>query len=245
MIKTILKFDLDQKDVRIKKILNKEFLELDIYAISDLYPNRNDTCFTVESMEKSLHSCYNKPILGSFDVVTDDFREHNGQDRYDKEFQTEYWDCNGANDEKILGVIRAFTVPGKGEMYCNAAYSDKCKTCKQKKRYEEEFEATYDAWENSWVDGWTTVSAEEEEEFYKKKMKAPYKLYQWGVWTTCRAREKLQQAIDICDITPGADLIYTDTDCVKFIGQIDLSEINKEQIAKSKKSGLYGHNKVH
>lgn len=106
MTKTILKFDLDQKDVRIKKILNKEFLELDIYAISDLYPNRNDTCFTVESMEKSLHSCYNKPILGSFDVVTDDFREHNGQDRYDKEFQTEYWDCNGANDEKILGVIR-------------------------------------------------------------------------------------------------------------------------------------------
>ena len=28
-------------------------------------------------MEKSLNSCYNKPILGSFDVVTDDFREHN------------------------------------------------------------------------------------------------------------------------------------------------------------------------
>ena len=60
-----------------------------------------------------------------------------------------------------------FTVPGKGEMYCNAAYSDECKTCKQKKRYETEFEATYDAWENSWIDGAFTVPAEEEEEeFY-------------------------------------------------------------------------------
>ena len=106
MNKTVLKFELDQKDVRIKKILGKEFLELDIYAISDIYPNRNDTAFTLESMEISKNTCYNKPILGSFDVVMNDFREHNGQEKYDKEFETEYWDCSGPNDEKILGVIR-------------------------------------------------------------------------------------------------------------------------------------------
>ena len=106
MNKTVLKFELDQKDVRIKKILDKEFLELDIYAISDIYPNRNDTAFTLESMETSKDTCYNKPILGSFDVVMNDFREHNGQEKYDKEFETEYWDCSGPNDEKILGVIR-------------------------------------------------------------------------------------------------------------------------------------------
>ena len=106
MNKTLLKFELDQKDVRIKKILGKEFLELDIYAISDIYPNRNDTAFTLESMEISKNTCYNKPILGSFDVVMNDFREHNGQEKYDKEFETEYWDCSGPNDEKILGVIR-------------------------------------------------------------------------------------------------------------------------------------------
>lgn len=106
MDKTVLKFELNQKDVRIKKILGKEFLELDIYAISDIYPNRNDTAFTLESMEASKDTCYNKPILGSFDVVMNDFREHNGQEKYDKEFETEYWDCSGPNDEKILGVIR-------------------------------------------------------------------------------------------------------------------------------------------
>ena len=106
MAKTVLKFELNQKDVRIKKILNKEFLELDIYAISDIYPNRNDTAFTLESLEASKNTCFNKPILGSFDVVMNDFREHNGEEKYDKEFQTEYWDCSGPNDEKILGVIR-------------------------------------------------------------------------------------------------------------------------------------------
>lgn len=102
----ILKFDLSPKDIRIKNILNKEFLELDIYAISDIYPNRNDTAFTKESMVESKDTCYNKPILGSFDIYADDFREHNGREKYDKEFETEYWDCNNANDEKILGLIR-------------------------------------------------------------------------------------------------------------------------------------------
>ena len=36
MDKTVLKFDLSPKDIRIRNILNKEFLELDIYAISDI-----------------------------------------------------------------------------------------------------------------------------------------------------------------------------------------------------------------
>ena len=57
MDKTVLKFELNQKDVRIKKVLNKEFLELDIYAISDIYPNRNDTAFTLESMEILVKIC--------------------------------------------------------------------------------------------------------------------------------------------------------------------------------------------
>ena len=106
MDKTVLKFDLSPKDIRIRNILNKEFLELDIYAISDIYPNRNESTFTKESLENSKDTCYNKPILGSFDTLADDFREHNGEERYDKEFETEYWDCNGYTDEKILGVIR-------------------------------------------------------------------------------------------------------------------------------------------
>lgn len=79
---------------------------MDIYAISDIYPNRNKCTFPLKSMEVSKNTCYNKPILGSFDFILNDFREHNGEDRYDKEFGTMYWDCSGDKDEKILGVIR-------------------------------------------------------------------------------------------------------------------------------------------
>lgn len=106
MNQRVLKFELSPQDVQIKKILNKEFLELDIHAISDIYPNRNKSAFTKDSLEKSKHTCYNKPILGAFNLITQDFDQHNGQMRYDKELDENYWDTTGRNDEKILGVIR-------------------------------------------------------------------------------------------------------------------------------------------
>lgn len=46
--------------------------------------------------------------------------------------------------------------------------------------------------------------------------------YQWGVFVTAYAREHLQRAIDIC----GMDLLYIDTDSVKYIGNYD-TEFNK------------------
>lgn len=46
--------------------------------------------------------------------------------------------------------------------------------------------------------------------------------YQWGVFVTAYAREHLQRAIDIC----GMDLLYIDTDSVKYIGNYD-AEFNK------------------
>lgn len=104
--KQVLKFELSPKDIQIKRILNKEFLELDIMAISDIYPNRNKSAFTLESMEASKDSCFNKPILGCFDTIINDFKEHNGEDEYDKELQNTYWDTSGPDAEKILGLIR-------------------------------------------------------------------------------------------------------------------------------------------
>lgn len=104
--KQVLKFELSPKDIQIKRILNREFLELDIMAISDIYPNRNKSAFTIESMEAARTSCYNKPILGCFDTITNDFKEHNGKDEYDKELQNTYWDTSGPDAEKILGLIR-------------------------------------------------------------------------------------------------------------------------------------------
>ena len=73
----ILKFELNPESVKIKKILRKDFLEVEMKAISTAYPNRNNSHFTRESLVKAIPTVYNKPILGSFSVEADDFREHN------------------------------------------------------------------------------------------------------------------------------------------------------------------------
>ena len=42
-------FELDSKQIRIRDILNdKNFLEIEIFAISDANPNRNRSHFTLE-----------------------------------------------------------------------------------------------------------------------------------------------------------------------------------------------------
>ena len=59
--------------------------------------------------------------------------------------------------------------------------------------------------------------------------------YAWGVWTTARAREQLQIAIDKC----GNRFVYCDTDSVKFIddGSIDFTAYNKSRKTDSEKNG--------
>ena len=52
--------------------------------------------------------------------------------------------------------------------------------------------------------------------------------YQWGVWTTARARERLQLMIDAVHETKGCQFVYTDTDSVKYVGDFDLETINKD-----------------
>ena len=52
--------------------------------------------------------------------------------------------------------------------------------------------------------------------------------YQWGVWTTARARERLQIMIDAVHENADSEFVYTDTDSVKYVGEYDLELINKE-----------------
>lgn len=97
-------FELDSKQIRIRDILNdKNFLEIEIYAISDANPNRNKSHFTLESIQKGLESFNDKPILGFFNKQGD-FESHNGRVAYDPEEQVDYWD--NSNGEQILGFIR-------------------------------------------------------------------------------------------------------------------------------------------
>lgn len=102
--KNILQFDLSSKQIKFKNILNKEFVEMEIWAVSDIDPNRNKSHFTFESMERVVAngSIKNKPIVGFF--KENDFTTHEGVADYDIELQNEYW--NTERGERILGWVR-------------------------------------------------------------------------------------------------------------------------------------------
>lgn len=72
-------------------------------------------------------------------------------------------------------------------------------------------------------------------EIYEKARKSAFTQYAYGVWTTAHARAALQAGIDMC----GDNLIYCDTDSVKYFGDVDFNKYNKARIKECKKSGLY------
>lgn len=60
--------------------------------------------------------------------------------------------------------------------------------------------------------------------------------YQWGVWITAHARERLYR---MQKIVGKHDLIYWDTDSVKYIGNHDFGAYNDTCISESTKNGAY------
>lgn len=99
-----LSFAVDTSSIEMTRLLNKEFLELRIKAISTINPNENMCWFTEDSLERGKKTVYNKPILGYFG--NDDFGSHNGILRHDAETNIDYFDVSGAAGERILGLIR-------------------------------------------------------------------------------------------------------------------------------------------
>ena len=71
-------------------------------------------------------------------------------------------------------------------------------------------------------------------EKYRKKTVFPYSV---GVWTAAWARWELFQMMKIVNETPGAEFLYTDTDSVKFIGDVDFSRYNEEHERRSIENG--------
>lgn len=68
-----------------------------------------------------------------------------------------------------------------------------------------------------------------------KNARKNFLVYQWGVWVTAWARWTLQLAIDLA----GDQFVYTDTDSVKFIGDVDFTELNDQLAALSWKNHAY------
>lgn len=59
--------------------------------------------------------------------------------------------------------------------------------------------------------------------------------YAWGVWVTAWARDALQTGIDLA----GNQFVYCDTDCVKYVGDLDFSTFNDQCIADDMQSGAH------
>lgn len=107
MNKKTVRFNINSNSMKIKEFLiNKDFLELEIWAISDVYPNNNNSWFTLSSMQKNIKdgNFYNKPVLGKFNNLTNNYEVHNYKTKYDHEYQLEY--CDYEDGERPLGLIR-------------------------------------------------------------------------------------------------------------------------------------------
>ena len=95
-------FELSSRQVQLKQIKDSEFLFLEIKAINTDYPNRNGSHFTKESLYDAISTCYDKPILGSWN--DGDFGSHDGEWNVDNNTESPYW--NTKNGEHPLGFIR-------------------------------------------------------------------------------------------------------------------------------------------
>lgn len=107
MDKKVLHFNMDTSYIKIKEIMkNKDFISIEFWAISNEYPNNNNSHFTLESMEKNIErgSFFNKPILGKFNNTTNNYETHNYKEKYDPELDLVYYDYE--DGERPLGLIR-------------------------------------------------------------------------------------------------------------------------------------------
>lgn len=103
----VLKFELSPQNLRIKNVLRNDFVAIDVYAISDIYPNRNNSHFTANSLRDAVPTFYNKPALGAFNVQKNDFKAHEMELKWDNELQQDYFDFTNGRCEVPLGVIRS------------------------------------------------------------------------------------------------------------------------------------------
>lgn len=77
------------------------------------------------------------------------------------------------------------------------------------------------------------------EDEYNKTVPRQWLTYAWGVWVTAWARQRLQDGIDLVEATPGAHFVYADTDSVKYTGDVDWTEYNRQREQASRKSGAF------
>lgn len=90
-------------------------------------------------------------------------------------------------------------------------------------------------------DGKEYVTDEEwdRQKAFDKATAHPFNSYAWGVWITALSRLRLEEGLRIVHESPNAYFIYTDTDSIKYQGDLDLTKYNSIRIRDSKRSGAY------
>lgn len=80
-------------------------------------------------------------------------------------------------------------------------------------------------------------------DIYERNKDKVFLLYQWGVWCTCWSRYELEKMLNVVNKTSGATFLYTDTDSVKYLGDVDWTEYNSNQTKISLKNGGFAKDK--
>ena len=75
-------------------------------------------------------------------------------------------------------------------------------------------------------------------ELLAKNNRKAFLCYQWGVWCTAWARKALQDGIDLCG-RYSENFVYTDTDSVKSINDVDFTELNRKLEKRAMKAKAY------
>lgn len=91
-------------------------------------------------------------------------------------------------------------------------------------------------------------AGKDKQDLLDRNNKRGFMPYQLGVWVTAWARYWLERAIRLIVDTPGAEFLYTDTDSVKFTGNVNFNALNKEIQKASEKSKSWAidtHGKIH
>lgn len=78
-------------------------------------------------------------------------------------------------------------------------------------------------------------------ELVDKHNKRAFLNYAWGVWTTCWSRRRLADGINIVtkNDTEPFNFIYSDTDSIKYIGDVSFKEYNDKVEAEAIRTGAY------
>lgn len=82
--------------------------------------------------------------------------------------------------------------------------------------------------ELEFIDGQFVYQDKPLKDLVNKHNKRAFLSYAWGVWTTCWSRKRLADGIDIVtkNGTEPFNFIYSDTDSIKYVGDVDFTEYN-------------------